>query len=189
MEDVMFEKEFWPHRASLERTARRFGVDADDLVQETYLRAFAARSGYRSGTNARAWLQRILTNTAIGSLRRERARRRNETAYQAEPELATVSPASFDPRNEDVVFSDDTLPVDMKPGAVMGALLELDAADRAVLELRFINGLRYREIAAEKGMPLGTVMSRLHRARRKLRRRLEAKKRPLRAEGCCRSPR
>ena len=151
MEPMVFQNELWSHRATLTHFARRFGLDADDLVQETFVRAYLARSRFRPGSNGRAWLHRILEHAAISELRREGSRRRLEASYQIDGPLAP---------DEEPAQSIDPL---------KSALERLGEKERAVVELRFYAGLRYREIAALKGIPIGTVMSRLHRAQRKLR--------------------
>jgi RNA polymerase sigma-70 factor (ECF subfamily) len=146
-----FLQELLPHQELLRRLARRFGSDGDDLVQETFMRALAARHGFRAGSNARAWLCRILVNCAITEKRRlARDRRLAERVAQ--------------------------LPVDTNDSRAQALDLDLQAAlaalspqDRRVLELAEIDGMHYREIARTLECPIGTVMSRLHRARRRLR--------------------
>src|SRR5258706_8019753 len=81
-----FYEELLPHRDALRRTARRLRLrDADDLVQETYLRALAARQRYRSGSNAGAWLHRIMVNAALSEHRRSGRERRMAARYAVEP--------------------------------------------------------------------------------------------------------
>jgi RNA polymerase sigma-70 factor, ECF subfamily len=152
-----FLAEVLPHRESLRRTARRLrSRDADDLVQETYLRAFAARHRYRSGSNAGAWLHRILVNTALSEHRRGARERRMNARLAVEPRAE----------------SHDSEPM---PGldALDDALATLPAHERHVVELTELRGLRYRDAARELDCPIGTVMSRLHRARKHLRKKLE----------------
>jgi RNA polymerase sigma-70 factor (ECF subfamily) len=140
-----------PHEPLLRRLARRFGSDGDDLVQETFMRALAARHGFRVGSNTRAWLCRILVNCAITEKRRlARDRRLAERVAQEPVEIAVERPEALD--------------VDLA-----AALAALSPQDRRVLELAEIDGLHYREIARALDCPIGTVMSRLHRARRRLR--------------------
>jgi RNA polymerase sigma-70 factor (ECF subfamily) len=146
-----FTDEILPHTTTLMRLARRLApYDAEDLVQETFVRAIAARHRYRAGTNARAWLCRILCNLAISAKRREaRDRRLQARVAELEPVAVTVEPRA-----------------DRKKLRL--ALDSLSEAERRVLELADVDGLRYREIARVLGCPIGTVMSRLHRARRHL---------------------
>ena len=141
-----FEAELVPHAPALLRLARRlWHHEAEDLVQETFMRAFAARHRYTPGTNGRAWLMRILCNLAVSERRRARV-----VAH-------TPEPAPVEPRDVD----DEML---------VHALEALGPSERRVLELADIQELSYREIARALGCPIGTVMSRLHRARRRLRR-------------------
>src|SRR5207249_1644280 len=150
-----FLAEVLPHREALRRTARRLRLrDIDDLVQETYLRALAARHRYRSGSNAGAWLHRILVNAALSEHRRSGRERRMTARYAVEP----VAPETSEPM----------------PGLerLDEALATLPAHERSVVELTELRGLRYRDAARELGCPIGTVMSRLHRARAHLRKQL-----------------
>jgi RNA polymerase sigma-70 factor (ECF subfamily) len=153
-----FLAEVLPHRESLRRTARRLRLrDADDLVQETYLRALAARHRYRSGSNAGAWLHRIMVNAALSEHRHGARERRMTARYAVEPRPADI----------------DSEPM---PGLELldEALATLPAHERTVVELTELRGLRYREAARELNCPIGTVMSRLHRARQHLRKKLAA---------------
>jgi RNA polymerase sigma-70 factor (ECF subfamily) len=154
-----FADEMLPHRDSLHGIARRLGGDPDDLVQETLLRAFQARASYRRGSNARAWLHRILINVAMTEHRRTARDRRLALRVAAEPEPELEpSPEAAQPEERQV--------------ALAAALATLPIADRRVVELADFDELRYRDIARVLDCPVGTVMSRLHRARKKLRRRL-----------------
>jgi RNA polymerase sigma-70 factor (ECF subfamily) len=149
-----FHAELLPHLDGLRALARRLGpIDVDDLVQETYLRALQARRSYRAGSNARAWLGRILVNTALS----EHRRRRRERALHAR--IAVEPPPEPTPPSEPM------------PGRarMRRALGRLPAHERRVIELADLDGLRYRDVARALGCPVGTVMSRLHRARRRLR--------------------
>jgi RNA polymerase sigma-70 factor, ECF subfamily len=146
--------ELLPHAPLLHHLARRFGADPDDLVQETFARAFAARHRYRPGSNGRAWLCRILHNLAVSEQRR-RGRDERMRARVVACELVAKSP-------EPPPVVDDA--------ALRAAFLRLGSAERRILELADIDELSYREIARALDCPLGTVMSRLHRARRRLRR-------------------
>jgi RNA polymerase sigma-70 factor (ECF subfamily) len=151
---MTFDAEILPHFAQLHALARRLGAaDAEDLVQETYLRALAARARYRAGSNARAWLCRILVNAALSEHRRRRRDRRLRERIAAEPREA-----AGEPRGPLPGF-----------GPVRHALDGLPPQERRVVELADLDGLRYREVARALGCPIGTVMSRLHRARRRLR--------------------
>jgi RNA polymerase sigma-70 factor (ECF subfamily) len=143
-----FHEELIPHLSLLRGQARRFGEDADDLVQETLLRALEAERRYRLGSNARAWLSRILHNVAVSEHRRRARDLRLHARVAVEPRAPLETP----PRLE-----------------VRRALETLGEKDRKVLELADVEGMRYREVAQALEWPIGTVMSRLHRARRRLR--------------------
>lgn len=156
-DDEPFVTEVMPHLVALRAAARRLGADHEDLLQETYLRALAARHTYRPGSNARGWLYRILVNVSMSEHRRRARERRLEARLSHEPRPRAASPE----RAPDVE-------------ALHAALATLGPHDREVIELADLEGLRYREIARTLGCPVGTVMSRLHRARRRLRGRLTA---------------
>jgi RNA polymerase sigma-70 factor (ECF subfamily) len=151
-----FLAEVLPHRESLRRTARRLRLlDADDLVQETYLRALQAKGRYRSGSNAGAWLHRILVNAAHSEHRKNARERRLAARIAVEP----------------IPVEENSEPM---PGLdrLDEALATLSPHERTVVELTEIRGLRYRDAARELDCPIGTVMSRLHRARRHLKKKL-----------------
>jgi RNA polymerase sigma-70 factor (ECF subfamily) len=148
-----FYDELLPHRDALRRTARRLRPrDADDLVQETYLRALTARERYRTGSNASAWLHRILVNAALSAHRRSGRERRLAERIAHEPH-----------------FSDEPTTPTPDLEALERALAALAPHERRVVELTDLQGLRYRDAARALGCPIGTVMSRLHRARIHLR--------------------
>ena len=154
-EDV-FVAELMPHLDELHKVARRLG-DADDLLQQTALQALVARHQYRRGSNPRAWLYRILVNVAMSEHRgRARARKLSERLEREQSDVAHE-------------------PVDTEQArAVRAAMDRLTPRDREVLELADVEGCRYREIAHMLAVPVGTVMSRLCRARRRLRACLDA---------------
>ncbi|MGZ3428042.1 MAG: RNA polymerase sigma factor [Polyangia bacterium] len=155
MELHEFAAELYPHAHLLQRLARRWGGgDADDLVQETFLRALAARHRYEVGSNGRAWLCRILCNLAISERRR---RARDERLRARVIAMSPVAP----PREPE--------PPPLDEAQLAAALAALQPAERRILELAEIQEMSYREIARALGCPVGTVMSRLHRARRRLR--------------------
>jgi RNA polymerase sigma-70 factor (ECF subfamily) len=150
-----FEAELIPHAGALLRLARRLSRhDADDLVQETYVRAWTARHRYTPGTNGRAWLMRILCNLAVSEQRRRVRDERMRSRVLARAVEPTVDPP------DDAIVDD---------AALARALGALAPAERRLIELADVDELSYREIAATLACPIGTVMSRLHRARRRLR--------------------
>jgi RNA polymerase sigma-70 factor (ECF subfamily) len=162
-----FEAEALPHVDALFRTALRFTPtrsDAEDLVQETLFKAYRAFDRFEAGTNCRARLFRILTNTGINE-HHKRVRGpmtvENEVleAIAAAPE-DTVVPA---PRSGDWTVYESALDDDMR-----AALAALPEPFRVVLVLSVLEGFAYKEIADILDIPIGTVMSRLFRARRML---------------------
>jgi RNA polymerase sigma-70 factor (ECF subfamily) len=146
------------HSAALRLTGNP--ADADDLVQETLAKAYAGFGSFQQGTNLPAWLHRIQANTFYGGCR-TRGRRPREIP------LDVVSPASepadFGKSAEDVALARMTDP------ALRDALRELPGQIAATVYLADAQGYRYAEIAEITGVPLGTVMSRLHRGRKRLR--------------------
>jgi RNA polymerase sigma-70 factor (ECF subfamily) len=136
--------------AALRLTRNR--ADADDLLQEAVLRAWRFWHHYTPDSNLRAWLHRILRNAFINRYRRARRERdiMNEARLAAESRVASTEPAALH----------DSLSDEVAKG-----LGELPAEFRAVLWAVDVDELSYREAADSLGCPIGTVMSRLHRAR------------------------
>jgi len=168
-----FEAEALRHLDALYRTALRMTrseADAEDLVQETYIRAFRFREQFTLGTNMKAWLFRILTNTFINTYRRKAAQPEvtdlegvdEFSLYRrmADDRAASSSP---DPETELLKGVVDT--------EVTDALEELPEKFRTTVLLD-VEGFSYKEIAEMLGIPIGTVMSRLHRGRKFLQKRL-----------------
>jgi len=157
-----FEREALEHVSELRASALRFSRnerDAEDLVQETLVRALAAWERFRPGTNCRAWLFRILTNNFINEYRR--ANKERAWVGRGEPMLSPARrQAAGDPEGalHDRLLGDE----------VVAALAALPEEFRRVVVMADVQGHTYREIARELRCPLGTVMSRLHRARRLL---------------------
>ncbi|MFM7718200.1 MAG: sigma-70 family RNA polymerase sigma factor [Actinomycetota bacterium] len=149
--------------AALRMTRNR--ADAEDLLQETTLRAFRGFAGFEDGTNVRAWLYRILTNTFINDYRR-RQRQPVTISEEEAPEWFVherLGPDGAEPSAEQEVL-------DRIPDADVTAALEaLPDAFRIAVLLADVEGFSYREIAEMVGVPIGTVMSRLHRGRKALR--------------------
>ena len=168
-----FEAEALRHLDALYRTALRMTrseADAEDLVQETFIRAFRFRDQFTLGTNMKAWLFRILTNTFINTYRRKTAQPEvtdlegidEFSLYRrmADDRAASSSP---DPEAELLNSVVDT--------EVTDALQELPEKFRTTVLLD-VEGFSYKEIAEMLGIPIGTVMSRLHRGRKFLQKRL-----------------
>jgi len=150
----IFEEEALPHRRALLATARRLTGRSDlaeDLVQETFLRALRSVHRYRPGSNARAWLYRILHRTRFDGFR-EKMRRLPTVALECEPPVA--------PEQARLLSGGD---------ALERALLALPEPYRSAVLLRDVKELSYEEIADVLDIPPGTVMSRIHRGRALLR--------------------
>jgi RNA polymerase sigma-70 factor (ECF subfamily) len=166
-----FEQEALSHLDALYRTGLRMTrseADAEDLVQETYIRAFRSRHQFTPGTNLKAWLFRILTNTFINSYRRKAAR--PQTTDLDEVEETTLhrhmtETSGSAPEPEQTVLDG------IVDSQVTDALDELPERFRTVVLLD-VEGLSYKEIAETLEIPIGTVMSRLHRGRKFLQQRL-----------------
>ena len=158
-----FEQALLPHLDAAYNLARwltRDDHDAEDLVQAAYLRALKFFGGFR-GANSRAWLLTIVRNTCYTWIEQKRARG-PETAFDEEIHSAETS--TMDPGNPVLREEDEQ--------SVRRAVEDLPAELREVVVLRELEGLSYKEIAAIAGIPMGTVMSRLARARERLRERL-----------------
>lgn len=161
-----FEAQVIPLADELYASALRYTKnpgDAEDLVQETMLRALGAWKRFIPGSNCRAWLFRILTNSFINNYRRRRRHRKfaHETGDDCVVALyGNDLVRSENPQREMIknTLSDE----------VSAALDSLGEDYRKVVELADLEGIRYREIAERLGVPIGTVMSRLFRARRQL---------------------
>lgn len=147
----------------------RNASDAEDLVQETFLKAYRSFAGFQEGTNLRAWLFRILTNTYI-NVYRAKQRRPIETdlddvedlyMYRRIGALQSSSRSAEDQMFD--LFTDDE---------VKQSLEELPENFRLPVLLADVEGFAYKEIAEMLDIPIGTVMSRLHRGRRAMQKRL-----------------
>ena len=146
-------------------------ADAEDLVQETYLRAYRGFSGFKEGTNLKAWLYKILTNTFINTYR-ARKRRPEETDlddtedFSLYRRLGGLEAAAADRTPETEVLEA------MPEAVVKEALESLPEQFRMAVLLADVEGFSYKEIAEITDVPIGTVMSRLHRGRKQLQERL-----------------
>ena len=140
-------------------------TDAEDLVQETYTKAFAAFHQFKQGTNLKAWLYRILTNTFINSYRK--AQRQPSVAGDDIEDWQLARAA--DHLSTGLKSAEMSALEAMPDKAISDALDSLSPEFRAVVLLSDVEGFAYKEIAEIMGTPIGTVMSRLNRARAALR--------------------
>lgn len=164
--ETLFNTEFLPSIRSLYNFAYRLTLDEDDardLVQDTYLRALRFIDSFQKGTNAKAWLFRILKNGFINDYRKKRREpakvdyQEVEEFYNSEESGKTITPD----------LRVDTLR-NLVGDEISGALNALDVEFKTVIILCDLEGFKYEEIAGILDIPVGTVRSRLHRARQLL---------------------
>jgi RNA polymerase sigma-70 factor (ECF subfamily) len=169
-----FSEQAMPFMSSLYAAALRMtrnAADAEDLVQETYLKAYRGFSGFEEGTNLKAWLYRILTNTYINTYRARKRRPEESDLEDVEDlylyrrlgglEIASLGRSA----EEDLLesYTDDE---------VKAAIESLPEQFRMAVLLADVEGFSYKEIAEILDIPIGTVMSRLHRGRKGLQKKL-----------------
>ncbi len=159
---ILFEEEFLPYLDALYHFAlslTRNKHDAEDLVQEVFLRAYNNLGKYKQGTNAKAWLFTMMRNYFINKYKKNKK--------------DALSSATEDETNVEG-NAEDVAPVSGALSEIVNdALMELSEEFRTIVYLTDIEGLKYEEVAEIMNVPIGTVRSRLHRARAKLRKKLE----------------
>lgn len=166
----VFEREFLPHINAMYNFGYRLTLerdDAKDLVQDTYLKAYRFIESFQKGTNAKAWLFRILKNSFINDYRKKTKEpskidyQEVETYYNSEDVNRQITPD----------LRVDSLK-DMIGDEISNALNSLDVDFRTVIILCDLEGFKYEEMAKILDIPIGTVRSRLHRARHLLKEKL-----------------
>lgn len=166
----IFNQEFMPHINSMYNFAYRLtldGDDAKDLLQDTYLKAFRFIDSFQQGTNAKAWLFRILKNSFINDYRKKSKEpskvdyQEVETFYNSEDVDRQITPDLRVEALQDMIGDEISI-----------ALNALDVDFRTVIILCDLEGFKYEEMAKILDIPIGTVRSRLHRARNLLKEKL-----------------
>ncbi len=139
--------------------------DAKDLVQDTYLKAFASFHQFEPGTNLKAWLYRVLTTTFINSYRKAQRQPQIANAELEDWQLAASASHTSDQGKSAEIQALENMP----DSDVKRALAEIPEEFRIAVYLADVEGFAYKEIAEIVGVPTGTIMSRLHRGRKALR--------------------
>ncbi len=170
--DQRFEQDVLPFLGQLYPAALRMTrnpTDAEDLVQETSAKAYAAFHQFRPGTNLKAWLHRILANTFINTYRKRRREPRQASGGDFQEWQLPADPLAAQARSAEAEALDR-----LADSEILRALRDLPEEFRVAVYLADIEGYAYKEIAEIMGTPIGTVMSRLHRGRGRLRDKLAA---------------
>ncbi|WP_080796133.1 sigma-70 family RNA polymerase sigma factor [Corynebacterium pacaense] len=141
-------------------------ADAEDLVQDTYVKAYQAFASFRPGTNLKAWLYRIMTNTYINTYRKKQ-RQPSQTSTEDVTDYQLVD--TFSHTSSGLESAEVEALKNLPDGQIGEAMNKLSPEYRMVVYYADVEDLSYREIAEIMDIPLGTVMSRLHRGRKQLR--------------------
>jgi len=163
-----------PYMASLYSTARRLTgnqADAEDLVQETFLKAYRAYHTFEAGTNLKAWLYRILTNTYINRYRKKQ-RRPDEVELGDTQDLYLYRKIGSAESADYSTSAEETVLEGLVEADIKAAVESLPENFRVPVLLADLEGFAYKEIAEILDIPIGTVMSRIHRGRALLRKAL-----------------
>ena len=159
--------EFAPQLYSAALRMTRNPADAEDVVQETFLKAYRAYHTFQAGTNLKAWLYRILTNTYINRYRKQ-ARRPSEVDFGEVEDLYLYKRMGSAESGRAARSAEDQVLEHFVDADVKAAVEELPEHFRMPVLLADVEGFSYKEIAEILDVPIGTVMSRLHRGRKAL---------------------
>ena len=173
-DQVDFERDAMQYTRQLYSAAMRMTrnpADAEDLVQETYLKAYRAYHTFQEGTNLKAWLYRILTNTYINKYRKD-SRRPSEVDLGTVEDMYLYRRLGSEESAEAARTTEDRVLDGLVESEIKQAVEELPESFRMPVLLADLEGFSYKEIAGILDIPIGTVMSRLHRGRKAMQKRL-----------------
>ena len=173
-DQVDFERDAMQYTRQLYSAAMRMTrnpADAEDLVQETYLKAYRAYHTFQEGTNLKAWLYRILTNTYINKYRKD-SRRPSEVDLGTVEDMYLYRRLGSEESAEAARTTEDRVLDGLVESDLKHAVEELPESFRMPVLLADLEGFSYKEIAEILDIPIGTVMSRLHRGRKAMQKRL-----------------